>query len=652
MPLNLKMTWPFAGRNTGAAGSVLAQKERREARWLAFCLLFVLVRGTLQVAVMPPWQHYDEPTHFEYSWLIADRRALPRPGDYDQAMRRQVAASMLEHGFFAGLDHRPDLLAQDEPIWLGLSELEHPPLYYLLAAPPLRLTRHQGVLFQLYAARLISVLLLALSVWIAHRLVAELVAPGHPLRWAVPASMAFLPAYLDLMTAVNNDVGAVVVFSLFLWGAVRTIRRGPSLFRLIWVVGATALCLWTKNTAMVALPLLPLCLALTFVRRCRQRWVWVAGGSAALLLVGALFSWGSAALWIPDTAQEVSSRQRAALAPLGEYALRVRATADDPGQLLRQLLPDDDLEALRGQTVTLGAWVWASESAQVHSPAIRDGHHQAQQTLRVDTAPTFHAITATVADNAEWIEVRLQPRPRDVRSDAVDVYFDGLVLVEGARPVDEVPRFDDANGRSGAWGSAPFVNCVRNGSAEAAWPRVRPWADEALFKYTHRPPMQFVASVLDWQRTGWVYGRTARDIFQTFWARFGWGQVGLPDGWYWVLGIGTGLGVLGALVGWIRVWRARPPRKVKRMLGFLAIATVLVWGNAFFRAHPVLLHPFLSSGRYVYPAVVPTMLALVAGWLAWLPRRLKRPAALVLVFGLTVLDAVSLLTVTTAYYGG
>lgn len=62
---------------------------------LAAILLVGLIHGLLYVFLMPPWQHYDEPTHFEYVWLIANRPGLPKPGDYDRDMRRQVGKSVV-----------------------------------------------------------------------------------------------------------------------------------------------------------------------------------------------------------------------------------------------------------------------------------------------------------------------------------------------------------------------------------------------------------------------------------------------------------------------------------------------------------------------------------------------------------------------------
>src|SRR3712207_3902621 len=75
-------------------------------------LCLALVQGLIYLTLLPPWQHYDEPTHFEYAWLIANHTFLPKPGDEDQTMRREVAASMLEHRFYWNLP-QPNLLTDD-----------------------------------------------------------------------------------------------------------------------------------------------------------------------------------------------------------------------------------------------------------------------------------------------------------------------------------------------------------------------------------------------------------------------------------------------------------------------------------------------------------------------------------------------------------
>jgi hypothetical protein len=61
-------------------------------------LVIGLIHGMIYLALIPPWQHYDEPTHFEYTWLAANWRRIPQSGEYDPEMSWEVAQSMIEHG--------------------------------------------------------------------------------------------------------------------------------------------------------------------------------------------------------------------------------------------------------------------------------------------------------------------------------------------------------------------------------------------------------------------------------------------------------------------------------------------------------------------------------------------------------------------------
>jgi len=184
-----------------------------------------LLHGLLYVFLVPPWQHYDEPTHFEYAWLVANRPGWPAPGAYDQEMRRQVATSMLENAFFNGMGFRPDLDPASGPIWIGLSETHQPPLYYALASLPLRLAGGADMALQLRLARPVSLALFLCTIAAAWAATGLLVAADSPLRILVPAGIALLPGLADLMTAVNNDAAAIAAFSLCLWACLRLVLR-------------------------------------------------------------------------------------------------------------------------------------------------------------------------------------------------------------------------------------------------------------------------------------------------------------------------------------------------------------------------------------------------------------------------------------------
>ena len=642
-------------------------------------VIAAFLHGLIYLSLEPPWQHYDEPTHFEYAWLIANRGQLPQAGEFDQSMRREVAASMLTHNFFHDLGFRPDLISLKEPSWIGLSELSHPPFYYLLLALPLRFFHYTGVTFQLYVGRLVSVILYASTIWVAGRLVADLTPARHPLRWAVPAFMMLLPAFSDLMTAVNNDVGAIAFFSLFLWGSVRMIMRGLSARRLIWVVGSAAICAATKNTAgsavLLALPVIALGLL-------RGPWPWqgtVILLGVILLGITALFSWDDGAYWYRNPGRETSLPQESAQAPLGHRVLAMQLGAAESRVGVRQPLLTRDVEALRGQEVTIGAWMWATEPVPVRAPALRDGSPHAPHVLDITTTPVFYAHTQLVSDEAHQVEVVLDPSLGAGAREPVTVYYDGLVLHEGVWPLDSAPRFDDPSGQRGRWGGQPFTNRLRNGSGEWLWPRLRPWVEQSLMVYAPAPLSLFVASVLDWSRTRALYLPTADNLFRTFWARFGWNHIGLPEVWYRIIRVITAFSLIGLLIRAARVVRSSGvPENAgaifndegfqnalrsmgssgqenlahkKRAIAFLAIVMFIGWGSALLRFHPNLDQVFTPSARYGYPVIIPTALALMAGWLAWVPGRHQGRVACGLLGALALLDVVSMTTIWK-FFGG
>lgn len=616
-------------------------------------LVLALMNGFLYLALVPPWQHYDEPTHFEYAWLIASRGELPRPGDYDQDMRREVAASMIEHHFFRGMDFTPNLLAQDEPIWLGVSELGHPPFYYLLVAFLLKPIVHVDVTLQLYVARAVSLLLYLLSIWLAQRVMAELMPTGHVLRWAVPGMMALLPAYTDLMTSVNNDVGAVVVFSLFLWGAVRMIVRGFSWLRLVWAAAAAALCVWTKNTVAVAILLVPLIVALAVLRGHRQRWIWMVLGIGGLVLLVAVMGWGDAALWYRQTGQERSTRELRAEAPQGRAVLVIEMTPEEPGRSLMQPLLAADVEALRGRQVSLGAWIWASAPVQVRSPMWSDGAQNIWEPLDIGVSPAFYVVTGTVAPHAESMQIVLRPLLDRTLGTTVTVYYDGLVLADGIRPAERPPVFDDPDGRKGVWGGEIFTNHLRNSSAEAVWPRVRGWVEQELPRFLRVPaaPGSFLATLLDVRWSGWVYLPVARTLLRSFWAYFGWGHVRLAPPWYWLLDGWTIIGLGSALVGGVRRWRGLSQTARAAVVLFL-LAGLWFWLSALLRVLPYLLerpYPLMPVARYAFPGIIVTVVGLMAGWLNCFTKGAGKRGAFGLLLALLILNIVSISTIYFFY---
>ncbi len=623
-----------------------------ELWWVRLTLGVGLLHGLLYVVVIPPWQHYEEPAHMEFAWMILTRRSIPGYGTYDNTIRREIAQSMMAHGFFRDLNFTPNLNPESGPIWIGLGQADTAPLYHCLIALPLGLFAWADVTIRLYAARLMSLGMYLVTLWVAYQVVRECTPSDHPLRWGVPLTLALLPGFTDLMTAVNDDVGATLIFSLFLWATVRLVKRGNSLWRVTAVMLLALLCFWTKTTALLAVPLAPVAVVLSMSWGRLGRWILggliIAGSALALTMLG----WGEAAAWYRETVQPTPLRISLPNAPLGQHVLGLTVTPGlSPVARDRQNVPREQVLALRGKTATLGAWLWATQPVRGAALGIMDGHNLVLPVMEIDQTPRFYVMQAVIPTDTIRVHIVLQPEFATLAA-PVTVYYDGVTLAEGVWPQDSAPAFDDPLARRGEWGGQPFINLARNASMEEAWPWVRPWAESVFQRAAeaYLSPSVLLTSALDWPSTGWVYGATAQRLLETFWARFGWAHVALPARWYSILWVVTGAGVLGG------IWQMG--RALKRLemtdrlaLIWLTLVAIAIWGSVSLRGLFTVLEGsvVLPAARYAYPAIIPTWLCLMAGWRVWL----RRPAwqAVAPIAGLLILDVVSILTILNFYHG-
>ena len=298
--------------------------DRKSWKWLAIALVAGLIHGLITTFLAPPWQHYDEPKHFERVWLSANLGRLPVPGDQDETLSRVVVESMVLHGFY-GKGYTPEqFIKPGEPVTIpGISQLDEPPFYYLAASAPLRLLGGWDVTDQLYIARLVSLGFFLVTIFAGWGLVVELTQPENPLRWMLPLSLALLPGLADSMTAVNNDAAAVAVVSMMLWVGVRLIQRGFSLLDFLWACAVAGLAFFTKSTAMLALILLPLAVLFSLLRRQLRPVAWAVVLGGILLLLASTLAWGDAAGWYRATDQNDATRMQSDQAVVGEHVIRV-----------------------------------------------------------------------------------------------------------------------------------------------------------------------------------------------------------------------------------------------------------------------------------------------------------------------------------------
>jgi len=601
---------------------ILNFKQRKEYLILGVILLITLINGLVYLFVVPPWQHYDEPTNFEYAWLFANRPGSPQPGDYDATMRRQVAASMIDHNFGGSEGSERNLDEEEDPVWIGISQLDDRPLAYWIASIPLRLVRTRSVTNQLYVGRFVSVLFFLLTILSAWGIMRVITSPENPLRWVFPLSLALLPGLSNLMSSLNNDAAAIAFFSLFLWGSVRMLQRGFSWLDFASILVAGVLCYLTKITVYIVLPLIPLVLYFTFLKGRSRKWVYGILISGILLILIAVLDRGDAAYWYRSTVQDEPIRMENQEAVVGSnvIALDTNAPVYPTWQYaLFQPVLRENVSKMQGQPVTIGAWIWATQPGEASTPVFGDGNKTYRKKITVSTEPTFYTLEASVNENSYRAYIMLPAvfKPKDP---GTKIFYDGIILAVGEWPGDEEPILSDADASEGVWGGKPFTNLLRNPSAEKETIRARAWLDRLVGGLTsyYSGPSYNIQYLLDFSGVLWHYRMTGLRMFRTFWGEFGWGDVPLLLGSrpYFTMAIFSILASVGAALAGFR-HRKLLPWEVIFLFGLSILG---VWGIAFFRgtSHLSVTWFYMPVARYAYPAIIPTMMGLGLGMIGLL----------------------------------
>jgi hypothetical protein len=594
---------------------------RKDHIYLILLLVVGLLNGLAFVFLVPPWQHYDEPNHFEYAWLIANRGRLPKLGEYDQDMRRATAISMIEHNFFKGMNFTPDLEPIDQPIWIGqYSQLGDPPLYYLLGSLPLWLPV-ESITTQLYLVRMVSLLLYLVSIFAAWGIMREITSEGNLMRLLVPLTLALLPGFSDVMTAVNNLVAGTVFFLLCLWGCVRLLVKGFSVINFLWAVSATLLCLFTAATAYLALPIFLLSVVMAIFH---GKWRAVAFVSFCLVLLAGLviiIKGDDAAFWYRSSLQDLPIRAQDGQAVIGTYVFQIDAGGEISPEWLVPAFQSIG-KGLPAGTYSFGAWMWASQPMSVQTPTVGVGSQVTSNSIELGITPAFYAFPVEVKKDGLRTWISLAPKAGPVQEGLI--YYDGLVLAQGVYPLDQAPAYAGVGGEHGTWGGKTFQNLVRNASAEAGGLRFIPSLDRIGGKVLpdNTIPSLLLTYLVDWKGAGWHYADVGRILLRSFWGAFGWGHVPLlRQAAYTLLAFFTVVAIAGCLARLILTGFKKDifpfPRQFSWDIAMLFVLVfMLAWGSTFVRGTIYLASPvfYIPVARYAFPAILPTSLILAGGW--------------------------------------
>lgn len=619
--------------------------------WLALLVVLSLALGVAYAVVTPLWQAPDEPGHFEQAALLAQHGGPLRRRVQDPALEQAILESLARHRFWDLVRApRPDPLPShlaDDPFLArsGRQVGDEPLAYYLPLAVLLRLA--PGVDAQARLARVYSLVLFGLMVAVAWAAAQELFPDDPFLAPAATAFVGLLPMAAYMGMAINNDVAAALVGTLYAWALVRMGREGPSPACLVALTCTALAGLWVKKTAAFLLPLTAAVFLWTAwrrrrvrpgARRCCRAFAWVAAGVGAAVVALCLLARAPGpepSAWLDGTLPGRQGRVRAA-ALEGRYGFQ--AVDDSPTQAER-LVQEIPAAPLQGKEVTLSAVARSPQGSEVGRLAlVPDQGEACRQVFQVGELWREVSVRCPVPPEAQALKVVLAAGPGEDPAERGRVYVDAVRL-----------RADGV------------ANLLRNGGAEQAatlgesfaarWDRgtraLRLWLGQGTVRKVQRWA-EWLAAVPRVLLEGQVaWGRLALYAvltFAGFWGNFGWLTVPLSSGWYVLLSLAT----LGSAAGLVRWWvQGKGQPWQRQTCAWLALALAFA---VFQNLVPMLVRDWQPQGRYLLPALFPAGVLFATGWRAWLPDTWARRGAVVFVASFAALNLACLAGYVIPYF--
>lgn len=602
---------------------------------LLVLLCFGFLHGLAYVFLEPPWEHYDEPGHYEYAWMMGHNRGHLSPGGFDNQIREQIQRSMRETGFMERRNLEPPVTEPGGPVWIGISQVGDPPVYYFLAGQILWIFNAFPITVTLYALRVFSLIFFLITIWMAW-LTAGVLFAGLHWRWLLPFMVAALPPLADLMSALNNDPLAIAYLSVFIWLALRGLRKGLTWKLALPLVLMAAGSYYIKASVWVSIPALGLLLILCLPKP------WLRWGALAAVTLGLtllLFRFDDAALWMRETRQDQPMRV------LTEDGWALRLQPQNPRHAIAyQAIPAADLADIRGETVTVGVRAASQGSCKASVYGLRVLRYgnivkfYPARELTLTSGGEYAATQFDLPEDAHRVMVALVT-PSSCKS---AISFDDVTLVKGAVSADELPSLVDSP-----------RNLVRNPGMDTLWPRISPTVLNFIGRIDHRFPdgLRWMLYSLDVHGNRQMVTKSVKTVFNSFWGKFSWGQVGFRiAGVYYLLYGLTGAALTGLLIAGFRRVRRFTPATVFWIFALLSCAFVYAWFTTVSMGS-FTGRIYLPVARFAYPCVVLVMTVYCAGLMdAWHGNpNLQKGMAGVLVFLMLALDILAFVTVWSYY---
>jgi 4-amino-4-deoxy-L-arabinose transferase-like glycosyltransferase len=253
-------------------------RPRRSAlSTLGLLLTAVAINGAAWALLNPPWQAPDEPAHFGYTQLLAERFELPGTGPAHEYSREQRLAVDAANGdqTAAQLATKPQWDPRSFQRWkraqarlpdsargdgggasggVANPARTNPPLYYLYESIPYLAATAGDLYDRLFVMRLWSVALLLVTVGAAWMLVGEVFGCNQLLQLTGAAVVGLQPMATFVTATVNPDALLMASWAVALWLGARILRRGLTFGSAAGLGAAVAVAALTKATGYALIP--------------------------------------------------------------------------------------------------------------------------------------------------------------------------------------------------------------------------------------------------------------------------------------------------------------------------------------------------------------------------------------------------------------
>jgi hypothetical protein len=284
---------------------------RRYISRIPVALSVLLLVGAIQTVAwdvaMTPFDGPDEDLHFAYVQYLAETGHLPSSttGTPHSTELQETMTTMNLESLRGNLQARPAWSQADLNL---LHEVEHrlppgarangngsnpqaknPPLYYAVMAIPYRLLVWLPLLKRLFVLRLFNALFYLATIALTWLLAGELFGRVRWKQMLAAGAVLLQPQLASMSAVINADNLLIALTTGFLLAALRLVKRGPSMARVLAISGLAAAATLTHGRGLVTLPVLLVALVVSWIVHRPSLRDTLTRGAAAAGTVGLAF---------------------------------------------------------------------------------------------------------------------------------------------------------------------------------------------------------------------------------------------------------------------------------------------------------------------------------------------------------------------------